>query len=766
MSAALDETRDVPEDERRDPVEELAEEFVARLRRGEAPTIAEYTARHPELAAGIEELFPTLWLVERAKQETHPLGAAPEPAGEAPAQLGDFRIVREVGRGGMGVVYEAIQESLGRRVALKLLPRAAALTPRAAERFRREAHAAAALHHTNIVQVFGVGAQEGLLYYVMQFVEGRSLEELLERGEAPLEPRRAAHIAAQAAAALDHAHGAGVLHRDVKPANVLLDAQGAAWLTDFGLAKLLGEEDGLTETGDVLGTVRYLPPERLEGIADERGDVYGLGLVLYELVTGARAFAATERASLLRAIREVGPPAPGALRPGLPRDLETIVLKAIARDPRDRYRTARALAEDLERWLEDRPIAARRASALERGWRWCRRNRAVASLAGVAVASLLAAASAGWVGYLATTEALARESARRSEAEAATRRAEENAQLSLEALEGIFEALAGDDRLGPSRRGPFADEQEEEAKLLQTVLAFYDAYAARNQTDPRLQLEAARALRRVGVLQRRLGAPQEAERAFASALERLEGLRAAAPREPVFALELAVTLLDAARRDGAATARGARGAEEPEGEEPLGEPPTRDPSADERRTRRALELLLELAGGASPPRPELVAAARCRHAVALARIGRLDDARAELEAAGALAAQLTRQRPSGGRGEGEARRLSEQERERAFALLMLASEAARAREALADALLTGGRPADALALLQQALSEAGRTRGRGRGAIPRLLERIAACHRALGDEAAATEAERLADEARRGRPGGRSGGRRTRARPE
>src|SRR5690606_1637423 len=141
-------------------------------------------------------------------------------------------------------------------------------------------------------------------------------------------------------------------------------------------------------------------------------------------------------------------------------------------------------------------------------------------LTGVAVASLLAAASAGWVGYLATTEALARESERRSEAEAATRRAEENAQLSLEALEGIFEALAGDERLGPSRRGPFADEQEDEAKLLQTVLTFYDAYAARNQTDPRLQLEAARALRRVGVLQRRLGAPAEAERAFASALER------------------------------------------------------------------------------------------------------------------------------------------------------------------------------------------------------------------------------------------------------
>ncbi|MBX3472690.1 MAG: serine/threonine protein kinase, partial [Planctomycetes bacterium] len=529
------------DDDERDPVDLLAEEAAERLRRGEAPSIAEYVARRPDLKDEIEALFPALFLMERARRESRGPGA---PGAKPPERLGDFRIVRELGRGGMGIVYEAVQESLGRRVALKVLP-AGSTSGRATERFRREAQAAATLHHTHIVQVFGVGAQDGLLYYVMQLVEGRSLEQLLDADPgAPLEPRRAARIGAQVARGLAHAHARGVLHRDVKPANVLLDAQDAAYVADFGLAKLLGEEDGLTDPGDVVGTMRYMPPERLDGQADARGDVYGAGLVLHELITGARVFAGIERDSVLRAIREVGPGAPRALRPELPRDLETIVLKATARDPRDRYASADALADDLERWLEDRPIAARRAGPLERGWRWCRRNRALATLSAVAAASVVVAAATGWAGYVATTGALGRESQRRAEAEAATRRAEDNERLSLGALEGIFDALAGHERLGP--RGPsFTDDQEDEARLLQTVLSFYDSFAARNQTDPRLQLEAARSYRRVGLLRARLGEAGEAAAAYARALERLERLLEGRPGDALYAQELAITLLDA-----------------------------------------------------------------------------------------------------------------------------------------------------------------------------------------------------------------------------
>lgn len=460
----------------RDPVEELAETFLERYRRGERPSLSEFIARAPEHAQEIRELFPALVLMEQAD----PAASAHRPAAACHLErLGDYRLIREVGRGGMGIVYEAEQESLGRHVALKILPLSAATDGKGLIRFRREARSAARLHHTNIVPVFDIGEREGIHYYAMQFIEGQGLDQVIAElrllRRAPMPPaegvvsqpaaasaaclaesvlsgrfggddlapegmspsgepsppatwqaapdtkgprdstssvgtdrsdlsgksdlhfyRSVARVGLQAAEALAYAHGQRVLHRDIKPSNLLLDTAGAVWVTDFGLAK--EEGDNLTRTGDIVGTLRYLAPERLSGMSDPRSDVYSLGLTLYELLTQRPAFAETERVRLIRAITHQEPPALRKLDPHVPRDLETIILKAMVKEPAGRYASAAELAEDLRRFLEDRPIQARRSTWVEQGWRWCRRNPLPASLATtVFLAALVIVGSLGWV---------------------------------------------------------------------------------------------------------------------------------------------------------------------------------------------------------------------------------------------------------------------------------------------------------------------------------------------------------------------------------
>lgn len=433
----------------RNPVEYLAEEFAERCRRGERPSLTEYAARHPELADDIRELFPALLVMERLKPAancTSPTVAdAPRDSDSSPQRLGDFRILREVGRGGMGVVYEAMQESLGRHVALKVLPGHSLSGPSYLERFRREAKAAARLHHTNIVPVFGTGECDGVHYYAMQFIPGQGLDRVLDdlrrlrQGqptELPGEAARSlctgafsplslseeqpaptatetlsathsglsgaargvyyqsvARVGLQVADALAHAHKLGILHRDVKPSNLLLDPQGTVWVTDFGLAKA---DDGgaLTDTGDVVGTLRYMAPERFDGLSLPQGDVYSLGLTLYELLTLRAPFDDANRGRLVEKVLREPPLSPRRLDRRIPRDLETVVLKCLAKDPRDRYAAAEDLAADLRRFLADQPVRARRNSWRERTWRWCRRNPAVAALS-AAVILLLLTLSAG-----------------------------------------------------------------------------------------------------------------------------------------------------------------------------------------------------------------------------------------------------------------------------------------------------------------------------------------------------------------------------------
>jgi serine/threonine protein kinase/WD40 repeat protein len=439
-----------------DPVGLLAEEFLVRYRRGDRPTITEYVVRHPELADQIRDVFPALVMMEQAGEADGDADSGRFGLGRAvPRRLGDYRLVREVGRGGMGVVYEAVQESLGRRVALKVLPYEVAADPISLKRFQREARAAARLHHTNIAPVHDIGECGGLHYYAMQFIDGKSLAEVLaeprtqsgdrrdwlrrdERGsrqsgsttvEAGLSAgvphptvgssasdisgppgsafyRSVARLGLQVAEALEYAHGQGVIHRDVKPSNIMIDPAGTAWVTDFGLAK--EEGDDLTRTGDVVGTLRYLPPERFAGGCDARGDLYGLGLTLYELLAGRPAFDEADRGRLIKQVAHDEPPPPRQCDPRVPRDLETIVLRAAAKDPDRRYGSAASLADDLQRYLTDRPIRARRVSWPEQVWRWARRNPSWAAMLTTVSTLLLIIAVGGIILNLRLRSALVR----------------------------------------------------------------------------------------------------------------------------------------------------------------------------------------------------------------------------------------------------------------------------------------------------------------------------------------------------------------------
>ncbi len=465
------------------PVEVLAEEFLDRKRRGEQPTPEEYVQRYPDLAERIQTLFPALLMLadlgESSGTTTGALAAGSAAvAGVALQRLGDYRILREIGRGGMGIVYEAEQESLGRRVALKVLSNSVLLDHNRVLRFEREARAAARLHHTNIVPVFGVGRQDGHHYFVMQFIAGLGLDRVLDHlrrlrqsetgadaapassehaglpaldvarslitgrfaaiqpadegsetgpvsnvdreslpttpagspgagsssallpgasePSAPSDPDRQFHrsvarIGIQVADALEYANRQGTLHRDIKPSNLLLDNHGNVWVADFGLAKT-ADDDDLTLTGDILGTIRYMAPERFQGKCDARSDVYSLGLTLYELIALRPAYEAADRHLLMERVLNEEPESLRKLAPGVPRDLETIVAKAASRDPSLRYVTAGALADDLRRFVEDRPIQARQISPAERLARWCKRNKLLSSSLGIAAAALLAVA--------------------------------------------------------------------------------------------------------------------------------------------------------------------------------------------------------------------------------------------------------------------------------------------------------------------------------------------------------------------------------------
>ena len=628
-------------------LEAIVAQFTQNLRQGRRPSIAAYQKKYPDFHDEIEELLSSVAMIEELKHS--PPSQGTRRIRQHMQQLngleriGDYDIVRELGRGGMGVVFQAVHRSLGRRVAVKVIPAAALDNESYIARFRREARAAAKLHHTNIVSVFGVGQDQGLHYYVMEFVDGQNLADVLaglrtspdgdtstsiadpthaqnetrmdvlssrdadirseiktgkilptSNGEtqAPFRDgppesefeicvetggtgkrngehtsfqpkhrfRWAAKVGAQIADALSYAHGQGVLHRDVKPSNMMLDGEGRVWITDFGLVKDATHQ-ALTQTGEIVGTPQYMAPEAFEGNYDHRSETYCLGLTLYELVTLEPAFDQATTQGLIRSILTTSPAPPRKKNPAIPADLDTIICKAIEREPGRRYQTAREFRDDLRAFLDDRPISARKPGSLEQAVRWSRRNPLSAALAGLSVVLLFVATVASTAGYLATNRALresrqfasdlkdkqgelekayltaererkaavesakvAREQSSRAQQE--FDRAEANVQLMLQALDKTFSYVVSP---GESRPGLKIDafhdlaglEQvisDEDAAFLSEMLDYYERFAARNENDETLMLESAKAYRRVANICQLIGDSEQSLSAFRKAV--------------------------------------------------------------------------------------------------------------------------------------------------------------------------------------------------------------------------------------------------------
>ena len=579
-------------------LERIVAHFTKRIRDGKFPSIDRYKREYPEWGDEIEEILSSIAMIEELKQlEVND----PTVSGELINQLtqeklGDYRMIRELGRGGMGVVFEAVHESLGRRVAIKVLPESSIQNPRQLERFRREAQAAANLHHTNIVSVFGVGQHEGHHYYVMEFIDGQNLGRIIHQIRNPsdtepsfdlaaletlngsdrstcdsmnsdVEPRPheksidsligkrgenqwhwVADLGSQIADALAHAHQHGILHRDIKPSNLVLDGNNVVWITDFGLVKNSTNQT-LTKTGDVVGTPQYMAPESFEGKYDARSETYCLGLTLYELTTLKPAFEEKTTHELIRSITTSRPEPPGKICPGIPSDLNTIIEKAIQRDPIDRYATASELRDDLRAFLTDQPILARRSDPLEKAWRWTRRNRLVTSLVLASVVLICLVAITATTGYITTQNALSQLSVENSklvvaEAEIKAKeqlansnyeqmkeqfdRAETNVSLTLEMLDQMFDQMIlkdstsetdleidGFDELSEIRTAVTA----EDARFLERMLVFYERFTEQNSDNELLVLQTASAYRRVANIYQLIGEADKAEPAYLQAIE-------------------------------------------------------------------------------------------------------------------------------------------------------------------------------------------------------------------------------------------------------
>jgi serine/threonine protein kinase len=567
------------------------QEYLAALEGGDKLSRSEFLQRHPGIAGALAVCLAGLEFVHQAASGLH-ASALQRPVAAAPADaeaiigtpLGDFQLLHEIGRGGMGVVYEAEQLSLGRRVALKILPFAAALDPKQLQRFKNEAQAAAHLHHTNIVPVFGVGCERGVHYYAMQFIEGQTLAaviaelrhsggndegrmthdegspndearmpkqpsppDALKRDETPIGLRHStldilsslgirhssfcrtvANLGIQAAEALEHAHQLGIVHRDIKPANLLVDGRGHLWITDFGLAHCQSQA-GLTMTGDLVGTLRYMSPEQVLAkrlLIDHRTDIYSLGVTLYELLTLEPAFSGSDREELLQQIAFQEPPPPRKQNKAVPRELETIVLKAMEKNPEGRYATAQELTDDLRRFLENKPIRAKRPTRVQRVAKWCRRNPLLAGALSAVAASLVLGTVVAWLlAAWALTEA---ERARR-ERDVASR----NFALAKDAVDKYLSKVTENPKLAQ------ADFHALRKELLETSLPFFQKLVEQEGQDSELRASRGKAFNRLAGLRGWIGDRENALADYRRAMEIFEPLVAEFPTVPDYRSELA-----------------------------------------------------------------------------------------------------------------------------------------------------------------------------------------------------------------------------------
>jgi len=541
---------------------DILDRYLSALESGVPPDGEELLKEHPDLAGPLGTYLESL-------DELHDVAAGfgdpsprsqpkPETAESDEKRLGDFKLLREIGRGGMGVVYEARQISLDRRVALKVLPFAAVLDSKQISRFKNEAQAAAQLDHPNIVSVFAVGADRGVHYYAMRFIDGQPLDRAIAelRGatmpgtDTAVEPvidapgaaddtkpadggstgggsylaskstsryerfRTAAQLGIQAAEALHAAHEYGVVHRDVKPSNLLLDGDGKLWVTDFGLARCQTDVT-LTKTGDVVGTMRYMSPEQSQGqsaLVDHRTDVYSLGITLYELITLRPAFSDEDGRSLLRRIDEEEPPRLRQLEPSIPADLETVILKAMAKEREERYTTAQEFADDLRRVLEGKPTNARPPTIPDRLGKWARRHkRFVLAAAAVSLFAVLGMA----VGTLLITQEKIKADHNSELAQAYFRKAQNAVyQLGSEMAEKLAN-VPGADRV----RG----------ELLEETLGYYRDFVDEAKDNPALRADLAMTYSKIGTLTGEIGSTEDAIEAHRSALVLFEQLVADEP---------------------------------------------------------------------------------------------------------------------------------------------------------------------------------------------------------------------------------------------
>jgi serine/threonine protein kinase/tetratricopeptide (TPR) repeat protein len=552
-ATGCDEILDVLTPAQEEQLAGVLDEYLVSLERGVPLPLEDIVARHPDLADPLRTYADSLQFLCLATDQFARGRPAVPPAHGGERVLGDYRLIREIGRGGMGVVYEAEQLSLGRRVALKVLPFAALMDDKQLTRFANEARAAAQLNHPHIVPVFGVGNARGVHYYSMQLVNGRALDRVIQElrewqttprdtrvaagtvpAHGPSPPatsdsllgrqslrdrayyRTVAQLGIQATEALQHAHEQGVVHRDIKPSNLLLDSAGELWITDFGLARVQTDTN-LTLSGAVMGTARYMSPEQAAGkthLVDHRADLYALGITLYELLTLRPAFDGSTPQQLLRQIERDDPPSPRRINPAIPADLETIVLKAIDKDREARYQTAAELAEDLQRFLDGLPTGARRPTWLDRIGKWTRRQ---ATLVAAAAAVLFVALVATAISAVLVSRQKQHTTAALLTAERQLERAEANYRQARRVLDRyglrLAEQLAGIPGVEPLRR-----------ELLEDTWQHYEALLRQTQDDPALRAEQAATHFKAGEIAAQLGDAQRAIRAYSASRDAFAAL--------------------------------------------------------------------------------------------------------------------------------------------------------------------------------------------------------------------------------------------------